>query len=86
MSTSTITTKGQVTIPKKVRKALHLKAGDQLVFVIEEGKAIIYPSRKRSLAQLRGALQSDKRYSDYDVIRQATAEQYGEMLENEAKS
>ncbi len=38
MSTATITSKGQITIPAAVRKALGLKAGDRVTFVrVEPG-------------------------------------------------
>lgn len=35
MDTSKLTTKGQITIPKKIRDALHLKAGDTIAFRLE---------------------------------------------------
>ena len=37
MADATITSKGQVTIPKPVRDRLGLKAGDQVEFVEENG-------------------------------------------------
>jgi len=36
MSTSTLTSKGQVTIPKAVRSHLALEAGDRIAFIIHE--------------------------------------------------
>jgi AbrB family looped-hinge helix DNA binding protein len=36
MASATVTTKGQVTIPKKIRQALGLSAGDLIEFVIEK--------------------------------------------------
>jgi antitoxin PrlF len=45
MATSTLTTKGQVTIPLDVRQRLKLDAGDRLEFVeIEEGVFVIKPA------------------------------------------
>jgi len=45
---STLTTKGQVTIPKKIRESLHLHTGDKIEFFItENGGAIIRPICKK---------------------------------------
>ena len=39
MSTATVTSKGQITIPADVRQALHVKPGDRVEFVqIEPGR------------------------------------------------
>ncbi|MCF6291523.1 MAG: AbrB/MazE/SpoVT family DNA-binding domain-containing protein [Desulfobacterales bacterium] len=48
MALATLTTKGQVTIPKKIREALKLHAGDKIdIIVTENREAIIKPvSRK----------------------------------------
>lgn len=50
MSLSTMTSKGQVTIPADIRKYLHLKPGDKIDFQLEaNGTARIFPfSRKVS--------------------------------------
>ncbi len=37
MPTATITSKGQVTIPKEVRERFGFKAGDELEFIEEDG-------------------------------------------------
>jgi AbrB family looped-hinge helix DNA binding protein len=45
MSTSTLTSKGQTTIPKDVRKRLNLHPGDRLEFVIDEdGRVLVLPA------------------------------------------
>ena len=46
MSTSTVTTKGQITLPRDVRKALALGAGDKVDFVAVEGGFKLVPLRK----------------------------------------
>ena len=48
MSVSTMTSKGQVTIPADIRRCLHLKPGDKIDFQLEEnGTARLFPfSRK----------------------------------------
>lgn len=39
--TYTVTVKGQVTIPKKVRDALGLKPGDQVAFVVDDRGEVV---------------------------------------------
>jgi AbrB family looped-hinge helix DNA binding protein len=41
MSTSILTSKGQATIPKDIRKRLNLLPGDCLGFVIDEGGRVL---------------------------------------------
>ena len=45
MSTSTLTSKGQTTIPKDIRERLNLQPGDRLEFVIDEdGRVLVLPA------------------------------------------
>jgi looped-hinge helix DNA binding domain, AbrB family len=45
MPTSTLTSKGQTTIPKDVRIRLNLHPGDRLEFVIDEdGRVLVLPA------------------------------------------
>ena len=42
MPTAKVTSKGQVTIPRKIRELLRLKPGDQLEFIMDaEGKVTV---------------------------------------------
>jgi len=41
MITSKLTSKAQTTIPQPVRVALHLEPGDELVYLIEDGKVTL---------------------------------------------
>lgn len=43
---STISSKGQVTVPQEIRIRLGLKAGDRVEFVVERGHTILRPARK----------------------------------------
>jgi len=55
---STITSKGQVTIPVEVRRHLNLKTGSKISFVIddeEQGTVRLRPPRYPDLKPLRGA-------------------------------
>lgn len=45
MAISTITSKGQTTIPGEIRRLLKLKAGDRIEFVVEaDGKVVLVPA------------------------------------------
>lgn len=54
MSTATVTSKGQVTIPVDVRRALSISTGDRLEFIeVEPGKILIVAATK-SISDLKG--------------------------------
>ena len=56
MSTSTLTSKGQATIPKDIRKRLNLHPGDRLEFVIDEdGRVLMLPASVEA-SELAGML------------------------------
>lgn len=42
---STISSKGQITVPIEVRHRLGLKQGDRVEFVFEDGRTVLQPSR-----------------------------------------
>jgi AbrB family looped-hinge helix DNA binding protein len=83
VSITTITSKGQITIPKDVRQALDLKAHDQVIFTVEGDRAILTPVRKRPIMELRGALPADRPFTDPQEIREEVRRQRGEMLTQE---
>jgi AbrB family looped-hinge helix DNA binding protein len=39
--TSTLTSRGQTTIPKPIREALGLQPGDRVEFLVEEGQVVL---------------------------------------------
>jgi len=58
MPASTLTAKGQVTIPKEVRERLGLKEGDRLVFRFDDqGNLLVRPATRNPLGRLPGLLQ-----------------------------
>ncbi len=57
MIESGITAKGQTTLPKAVREALSIQAGDRIRYVIEGGEVRILPVRP--INRLYGVLQYD---------------------------
>ena len=56
MPTATLTTKGQVTIPKEVREHLGVDTGDRLSFVVQEDGTVIVKPITRDVRELGGLL------------------------------
>jgi antitoxin PrlF len=69
---STVTSKGQTTIPRQIREALRIKPGDRLEYVVEGNQATIrvHPG----LGSLKGLLASKKgKGMSFSQIRAAAA-------------
>jgi antitoxin PrlF len=58
MVTATMTTKGQITIPKKVRDSLRLQSGDRVAFVLRDHTEVLMKPIKKSVDEIFGKLQS----------------------------
>jgi AbrB family looped-hinge helix DNA binding protein len=56
MPTATVTSKGQITIPAEVRKALRLEPGTKIQFFAGENGEYIFRPRTGSIWDLRGCL------------------------------
>lgn len=60
MATATITSKGQVTIPKELRDALHLQAGHRLEFELREDGSVLVRPRTFDALRLFGVLKTNR--------------------------
>lgn len=70
-----LTSKGQITIPKRVRDALDLKSGDEVVFRVERSRAVV--TKTLDFLELGGSVPvaADKRGTAWDdVIRRTRTE------------
>jgi AbrB family looped-hinge helix DNA binding protein len=56
MATATVTSKGQITIPKEVREHLGLETGDRVVFVVQSDRDIVLKPAKTDIRELHGML------------------------------
>ena len=71
MSTSALTSKGQTTIPKDVRKRLNLRPGNRLEFMInEDGRVLLLPA-SIDASELAGILKSPARPVTVEDMNQA---------------
>ncbi len=57
---STVTKKGQVTIPKPVRDRFHIKEGDSLHFEVKDNVLILKRKERKSLLSLGGIAKGRK--------------------------
>ena len=56
MPTATITSKGQITLPKKVREHLKVQVGDAIDFVLDAGGEVRVRAGHIDVRELRGML------------------------------
>ena len=54
--TTTMTTKGRVTVPREVRDRLGLKSGDKMTFTMLTDGTVVMRPKTRRLAELSGSL------------------------------
>jgi AbrB family looped-hinge helix DNA binding protein len=70
MLESTITRKGQVTIPKAIRDRLGVKEGEKVLFVMR-GEEVVLKVVKGTILDLRGSVRSSAHPEDFEKIRQS---------------
>jgi AbrB family looped-hinge helix DNA binding protein len=59
--------KGQITLPREIRRKLNIKAGDQMA-VILDGEQIVFRPFTKTLLDMRGSIRV-KGPQDFDQIR-----------------
>ena len=68
---STVTSKGQITLPIEIRNKFHLKSGDEIeFFILESGKIECIPVTT-SIKELKGFLPKPKKrvsLEDMDIV------------------
>jgi antitoxin PrlF len=58
---ATVTSKGQITLPKALRDLLAIKAGDRVEFIVEDGGVVRMRSRSAPVTRLKGMLPAPPR-------------------------
>ncbi len=66
---STISSKGQITVPREIRNRLGLKEGDRVEFVVENDRTTIRPARapENPFAKYVGALPAFSRVHEVNA-------------------
>ena len=60
-SESTLTSKGQTTIPKEIRDRLAMKAGDRMTFTLMPDATVVMRLKSKSITELACALYKKSR-------------------------
>lgn len=77
MSTATVTSKGQITIPKSVREGLGVDAGDRVEFV-ESGRGVYtVMATSRDVRELKGMIAKPARPVTVTEMNRAIAKRAG---------
>lgn len=77
---TTITTKGQVTIPKEIREELGLQPGDKVIFRKEGDNVVLKPAS--TLLDFRGSVKAE-RYISMAEAREIIKRKRGEKIKRE---
>lgn len=79
---STVTQKGQVTIPKSVRDNLHLVTGDKIEFVLNDRGEVVIKPVTRKVTEVAGLLSKYKK--SHPVSIEAMDQAVAQYIRNEA--
>ena len=74
--------RGQITLPREVRRRIKVDEGDQIAFIIEGEQVIIKPITQ-SLLDLRGSVNASGE-QDFDAIRKEVMAKRAERDSNES--
>ncbi|MGB9697916.1 MAG: AbrB/MazE/SpoVT family DNA-binding domain-containing protein [Thermodesulfobacteriota bacterium] len=84
MPISILSSKGQMTIPKKVREALNLRPSEKVIIVVEGNQAIIKPL-SGSLLDLGGSIKIPRKEKpiDFRKVREEVKKQITKKMAQE---
>lgn len=79
MPIAVLTSKGQITVPKEVRKALNLKPSEKVIVVVEGDQAVIKPL-KGNILDIGGSvrIQDKEKPLDFHKIREEVRKKVAE--------
>jgi antitoxin PrlF len=73
MTTATVSSKGQITIPANVRQSLHVDTGDRVEFVEMEPGQFLVVAATRSVTDLKGMFGKPKKVVSVEDMNRAIA-------------
>jgi AbrB family looped-hinge helix DNA binding protein len=72
MAAATLTSKGQITLPKSVRERLGIQAGDRIEFIESEEGFLVVPAT-RDIRSLKGIIPKPKKPVSIDEMNRSIA-------------
>ena len=81
MGLSTVTSKGQMTIPADIRRQLNLNTGDKVHFMVENGQLLGIPA-KRSIRELKGIVPKPTKSVSIEDMKNAVLDEAGARMTN----
>jgi AbrB family looped-hinge helix DNA binding protein len=85
MPTATVSSKGQVTIPKEVRKALRIDAGDRVSFLVRDDGVVELRPETVDLNDLYGMLRHEGEPATVEEMNEEIAKAAVESFEESVK-
>ncbi len=82
---ATVTSKGQITIPKAVRDALGLEKASVVEFDVHDGEAVLRAVSRKGFLSRFGSIGPSTRPQDWKRVRRATAESIGRQAAEEGR-
>ncbi len=79
VATLTLTSRGQITIPQKIRKALHLEANDKITILIKNDTLILKPI-KGNILDIGASIKipGDQKPIDFRKVRKQVIDKIAE--------
>ena len=84
MIKATVTSKGQITVPKAVRDALGLEKSAVVEFEVKNGEAVLRPAGKGFMSRF-ASVPASAQPEDWERGREKTREQVGREASEELK-
>lgn len=74
MPAATVTSKGQITLPKEIRDALSVHPGDRVMFWRNSQGQVVVEAETRSLMSLKGVLKGKRKGVTVSEMNEAIAQ------------
>lgn len=74
MNTATLTSKGQITVPKPIRERLNIQPGDRIQFLFEDDGTFTVMPVKSDVRELKGIWHRPKQPVSVEAMNAAVAE------------